>query len=102
MSVDNNKIPTLTEAVGRQAALQKSRPEPEPSGIRELPELRARIAAVCCDIVEQVVHDAFREMEATLSNEVVSRLRSRLPELIDETLNGELNQAGDSPQEPKR
>ena len=37
-------------------------------------------------LVEKLLHGAFKEMEAVLFDEVVSRLRNELPELIDQVL----------------
>jgi hypothetical protein len=52
----------------------------------ELAELQTRIAAGSFVLVERLLQNAFKEMEAALFDEVVSRLRHELPDLIDQVL----------------
>jgi hypothetical protein len=51
-----------------------------------LAELQTRIAAGSFVLVERLLQNAFKEMEAALFDEVVSRLRHELPDLIDQVL----------------
>jgi hypothetical protein len=84
--MDRSRIPVLTDAVSRprrSAADEVSRPALTES---ELAELQVRIATGSFMLVEKLLHQAYKEMEATLFDEVVGRLRSELPELIDEVL----------------
>lgn len=84
--MDRLRIPVLTDAVAqprRAAADELAR-----SGLSEaeLAELQTRIAAGSFVLVERLLQNAFKEMEAALFDEVVSRLRHELPDLIDQVL----------------
>ncbi len=84
--MDRTRIPVLTDAIGRprrSAADELSRPSLTET---ELAELQVRIATGSFMLVEKHLHTAFREMEATLFDEVVGRLRHELPDLIDQVL----------------
>jgi len=79
-------LPVLTERVGEQPP-----GKPQPATLHELSEdelarLRTELVSSSFDLVEQVMHNAFREMQESLFEDVLKRLRSRLPELIDEAL----------------
>jgi hypothetical protein len=84
--MDRLRIPVLTDAVAqprRTAADELGR-----AGLSEaeLAELQTRIAAGSFVLVERLLQNAFKEMEAALFDEVVSRLRHELPDLIDQVL----------------
>ncbi|TFG86023.1 MAG: hypothetical protein E4H19_07045 [Chromatiales bacterium] len=84
--MDRSRIPVLTDAVARprrSAADEMTRPALTES---ELAELQVRIATSSFMLVEKLLHLAYKEMEATLFDEVVGRLRNELPELIDQVL----------------
>jgi hypothetical protein len=84
--MDRSRIPVLTDAVAhprRSAVDDMARPALTES---ELAELQVRIATGSFMLVEKLLHQAYKEMEATLFDEVVGRLRHELPELIDQTL----------------
>ncbi|MEO8223690.1 MAG: hypothetical protein ABI661_02710 [Gammaproteobacteria bacterium] len=84
--MDRSRIPVLTDAVARtrrSAADDVARPALTES---ELAELQVRIATGSFMLVEKLLHQAYKEMEATLFDEVVGRLRNELPELIDQVL----------------
>lgn len=84
--MDRSRIPVLTDAVARprrSAADELARPALTES---ELAELQTRIATGSFLLVEKLLHQAYQEMEATLFDEVVGRLRHELPELIDQVL----------------
>ena len=84
--MDRSRIPVLTDAVARprrSAADEMKRPALTES---ELVELQVRIATGSFMLVEKLLHEAYKEMEATLFDEVVGRLRNELPELIDQVL----------------
>jgi hypothetical protein len=83
---DPTRIPVLTDAVARprrQAVDDAGRPLLSEA---ELAELQTRIAAGSFALVEQLLHHAFKEMEATLFDEVINRMRQELPDLIDQVL----------------
>lgn len=76
----------LTDAVARprrSAVDEVARPALTES---ELAELQLRISTGSFVLVERLLQHAYKEMEATLFDEVVSRLRHELPELIDQVL----------------
>jgi hypothetical protein len=83
--MDRSRIPVLTDAVARprSATDDMTRPALTES---ELAELQVRIATGSFMLVEKLLHQAYKEMEATLFDEVVGRLRNELPELIDQVL----------------
>ena len=84
--MDHTRIPVLTDAVARPrhtAVDENARPSLTES---ELAELQVRIATGSFMLVEKLLHEAYKEMEATLFDEVVGRLRTELPELIDRVL----------------
>ncbi len=84
--MDHTRIPVLTDAVARPrrtAVDETARPILAES---ELAELQVRIATGSFMLVEKLLHQAYKEMEATLFDEVVGRLRHELPELIDQVL----------------
>jgi hypothetical protein len=84
--MDHSRIPVLTGAVARPrrtAVDETARPTLTES---ELAELQVRIATGSFMLVEKLLHQAYKEMEATLFDEVVGRLRNELPELIDQVL----------------
>jgi hypothetical protein len=73
--MDRSRIPVLTDEMARPALTES-----------ELAELQTRIATGSFMLVEKLLHQAYKEMEATLFDEVVGRLRHELPELIDQVL----------------
>jgi hypothetical protein len=52
----------------------------------ELRELQARIAAEGYALMERLLHESLREMEANLFADVIGRLRTELPDLIEDVL----------------
>ena len=68
------------------AAQRRRRSGPPGLTESELAELQVRIATGSFMLVEKLLHQAYKEMEATLFDEVVGRLRNELPELIDQVL----------------
>jgi hypothetical protein len=78
------RIPVLTAVVGRR---QPGDIDAEgPAMAPDLDELRTRIASGSFALVETLLDDALKEMEATLRDEVVGRLRNELPGLIEQAL----------------
>ncbi len=79
------KIPVLTEIVASPG-------EPAPAAPiivsdDQLQELQARIAAEGYALMERLLHESLREMEANLFADVIGRLRTELPELINDVIN---------------
>jgi hypothetical protein len=89
---DPTRIPVLTDAVLR--AQRPSADAASPLSESELAELQTRIAAGSFALVEQLLHKAFKEMEATLFDEVITRLRQELPDLIDQVLREHFDRHG--------
>lgn len=84
--MDRSKIPVLTDAVARPRATASDE-LPRPSLTEsKLAELQVRIATGSFMLVEKLLQVAVKEMEATLFDEVVGRLRNELPDLIDQVL----------------
>ncbi|MEZ5564582.1 MAG: hypothetical protein R3F24_03275 [Gammaproteobacteria bacterium] len=84
--IDRTRIPVLTDAVARprrSAVDEVARPALTES---ELAELQLRIATGSFMLIEKLLHQAYKEMEATLFDEVVGQLRHELPDLIDQVL----------------
>jgi hypothetical protein len=73
--MNRSRIPVLTNAVVRPALTESA-----------LGELQVRIVTSSFMLVEKLLHQAYDEMEATLFDGVVGRLRHELPELIDQIL----------------
>jgi uncharacterized protein (DUF2267 family) len=79
MSQPMDLIPVLTDIV------EDAAPEPEPEVDRAsmfLGELEAHLTAAIHEQADELVHNACREMEALLLEQVSDRLRAQLPALI--------------------
>jgi hypothetical protein len=74
-------IPILTDVVGEEE------PSQWPSEVDTLvAELQTRLAAEAFALTEEIMRQAFSEMEATLLQQISTKLRQALPELIDAVL----------------
>ena len=87
MSSHLDAIPVLTEAVEYQADDSLV----PPSALVAVPELdlgglEAQLTATVQDYASELVHQACRDMEAVLLEQVSDRLKARLPALIAEVL----------------
>jgi hypothetical protein len=75
-SLDPRNIPVLTDAVG-------------PGTMAPAFDIKAIHAALVTEILElsdTLLHQAIRDIEATLFERVFDRLRAQLPELVDRVL----------------
>ena len=82
--MSERKIPVLTDMVA-----SPGEPSPLPPlsvTDEELRELQTRIAAEGYALMERLLHESLREMEANLFADVIGRLRIELPDLIDDVL----------------
>jgi hypothetical protein len=82
------KIPVLTDIVATPP------PGTSTTGVLpedELAELQSRLATEGYALMERLLHESLREMEANLFADVISRLRTELPDLIDEVLREHLD-----------
>ena len=91
----DDDIPVLTEALSAEEIAEleggdAAEPRYEISE-EQLGEMRADLAARTHDLADQLVHTAFRDMEAALFEQVSTRLRAELPELIERVLGDHLN-----------
>jgi hypothetical protein len=87
MSSHLDAIPVLTEAVEDEADDSLV----PPSALAAVPELdlgglEAQLTATVQDYASELVHQACRDMEAVLIEQVSDRLKARLPALIAEVL----------------
>jgi len=72
-------VPILTDAI-RTAA------NPPPADIETLlAELQTKLASRTFELADDLIRSAFAQMEAALFEQISSRLRSQLPDLIDAT-----------------
>ncbi len=79
-------IPVLTDVVA-QAPSTPASPAELPSDLETLiAELQTKLSADAFTLTEKLLHSAFSQMEATLSEKILSRLRRDLPELVDTVL----------------
>jgi len=79
MNQQMDTIPVLTDIIEADAI------SPVPAGDRTtrfLVELEAHLTGVIHERADELVHNACREMEALLLEQVSDRLRSQLPTLI--------------------
>ena len=78
------QIPVLTEEI---SAIEQAADE---DGARDkealIAELQTQIAASAFTLTDKIMRKAFAEMEASIFEEIASRLRSELPEMIDALL----------------
>lgn len=78
------KIPVLTDMVagpGENGSSSSALVTAE-----ELAELQARIATRGYALMERLLQESLREMEANLFADVIGRLRTELPDLIEDAL----------------
>lgn len=80
----DKKIPVLTDVVAGPSAGEAC--GGNLIGEEELAELQTRLATEGYVLMERLLHESLREMEANLFADVISRLRTELPDLIDEVL----------------
>jgi len=86
--MDERRIPTLTEVVSSpRNGLPAGPPALSESAIAEL---QTRLSAESFALVERLLHSAMKELEATLFDEVINRLRAELPDLVDKVLHEHL------------
>ncbi|MBM4197228.1 MAG: hypothetical protein FJ197_09075 [Gammaproteobacteria bacterium] len=84
------QIPVLTDIV-----LQPADPDlPAHFSItdEELRELQDRISTEGYALMERLLHEALREMEANLFADVIGRLRAELPSMIDDVVSEHLSE----------
>ena len=65
-------------------------PAPRQLSDHELAALKAELVAVSWEMVLDLLHSAVREIEAALFEQVSSRLRDELPEIVERALRNHL------------
>ena len=74
---DTGEIPILTDAVGVE----------EPAALTANPKaLQSAVVAEVLKVADSLLHQAAKDIEATLFENVFDRLRAQLPEIIDRVL----------------
>jgi hypothetical protein len=75
-SIDPREIPVLTDAV-----------EPGPVAPPfDIKAMHAALVSETLELADTLLHQAIKDIEATLFERVVDRLRAQLPELVDRVL----------------
>ncbi len=91
----SEEIPVLTDIIEGESTPEEAIAE-DPSANEELiAELQTKLSVGAFTLTEQLLHSAISEMEATLFQQVLNRLRQELPELIDTVLREHLADDGD-------
>lgn len=78
----HSNIPVLTEIIAELDDAGTTVPEIETL----IAELQTRLASRTFALTEELMRSALAELEATLHEQISSRLRRELPELIDDVL----------------
>ena len=88
-------IPVLTDVMADDGAANSAETMASIDRASLIAELQTQLASNAYALTEQLLHQAFAEMEATLFEQVSARLREELPELIDRILREHLGEDGD-------
>ncbi|HEY5624713.1 MAG TPA: hypothetical protein VIV14_13205 [Gammaproteobacteria bacterium] len=83
---DTDEIPVLTEIVELESDTEAAGDESIASEEELIAELQTKLSVGAFTLTEQLLHSAISEMEATLFEQVLNRLRQELPELLDSVL----------------
>ena len=81
-AVEDAVAPPVLRAVAVPAPFQLSD--------HELAALKAELVAVAWEVVVDLLHSAVREVEAALFEQVSSRLRDELPDIVERALRNHL------------
>jgi len=96
MAVREENIPTLTEVVSESDSINEDTDVLMQLGFvdREalIAELQTRLASGTFDLADNLMRDAFAEMEAKIYKQISSSLREQLPELIDSIIRKQLDE----------
>ncbi len=90
-------IPVLTDVIADDDAASTGETTQAIDRAALIAELQTQLASNAYTLTEQVLHNAFAEMEATLFAQISARLREELPELIDRILREHLGEDSDEP-----
>ena len=78
--------PVLTDIVEDSSSADVPADEDPSAGETLIAELQTKLSVGAFTLTEQLLHSAISEMEATLFEQMLNRLRQELPELIDSVL----------------
>ena len=89
------EIPVLTDIVEEQPAPEQAKADDSSANEELIAELQTKLSVGAFTLTEQLLHSAISEMEATLFEQILNRLRQELPELVDSVLREHLADDGD-------
>jgi uncharacterized protein (DUF2267 family) len=93
MNEHSDGIPVLTEIVTEEPPASTATPD---RTLQFLGELEAHLTAVIQEHADELVHNACREMEALLLEQVSDRLKAELPAMIAEVIGAHFRGTGGS------
>ena len=85
-SSGGDEIPVLTDIIEEESAPEQVVEEDTSANEELIAELQTKLSVGAFTLTEQLLHSAISEMEATLFEQVLNRLRQELPELVDSVL----------------
>jgi uncharacterized protein (DUF2267 family) len=91
MNEPSDGIPVLTDVVTDQSLAATA---PADSTLQFLDELEAHLTAVIHEQADELVHNACREMEALLLEQVSDRLKAELPRMIADVISAHFRGTG--------
>jgi len=83
---DRDDIPVLTNVVEDAPTADTSSDEPPFDGETLIAELQTKLSVGAFALTEELLLSSISELESTLREQVLIRLRQELPELIDSVL----------------
>jgi len=96
-ATSDNEIPVLTDVIAKDGAASAAEATASVDHASLIAELQTQLASNAYALTEQLLHNAFAEMEAKLFEQISARLREELPELIDRILREHLGEDADEP-----
>ena len=81
-----DEIPVLTDIIEEEPVPDQAVEEDSSANEELIAELQTTLSVGAFTLTEQLLHSAISEMEATLFEQVLNRLRQELPELVDSVL----------------
>jgi len=98
-SLASADIPVLTDVVEDDFDAEATATPVKADGLDDpemlIAELQTKLSVGAFTLTEQLLHSAISEMEATLFEQVLNRLRQELPELVDTVLREHLGADSD-------
>ncbi len=96
-ATSHTDIPVLTDVISDDEATRAGDAAASVDNASLIAELQTQLASSAYALTEQLLHNAFAEMEAALFAQISAQLRQELPELIDRILREHLDEGGDEP-----